>query len=355
VTAAVNPPPDSTLRLHFNENTAGCSPAVLAALRGMTREDVGRYPDIDAVTERTGRWLGAEAGGAMITNGLDEGLQIVAQCGVWHGHERAAARERDTARPEVIIVEPSFEVYEMCAATVGAAIVRIAPEPDFRFPLDRIAEAITPATRVIYLTDPNNPTGLGIPAGAVERIAAAAPHALVLVDEAYAEFSGRTLIGPLLHEHANLVIGRTFAKAFGLAALRVGAVVARPDTLARLRRLQLPFSVNACAIAGLSAALADRAYLDWYVAQSALSREMIYEFCRRHGLTFWPSEANFVLLRIGPGAGALVSALAARRIAVRDKSASPGCAGCIRLTAGVAEHTRVALSAMEETLAPRTH
>jgi len=335
------------LRLHYNENTAGCSPAVLQALRSIRREDVGLYPESIEINARVERWLGVEAGSVQVTNGLDEGIQAVGQYGARHyGDSRAAT-------PEVIIVEPAFEVYEACADALGAGLVRIPPEPDFRFPLERLLASITPETRVVYLTDPNNPTGLGIPPGAVETILAAAPQALVLVDEAYADFSGRTLIG-LVDRCRNLVVGRTFAKAYGLAGLRIGAIVAHRDTISQLRRVILPFNVNCFAITALSAALADRAYLDWYVGEVAASREAIYAFCRERGLKYWLSEANFVLFHIGNEAGRLTAALAERDILVRDKSASPGCAGCIRLTAGVLDHTRRALSALEEILATST-
>ena len=339
------------LRLHYNENTAGCSPAALAAIRRITKQDAGHYPDVAAINARLERSFGVTSGWAQITNGLDEGIQMVTQCGVLHGAGEDALPA--TNEPQTIIVEPAFEVYEMCAAAMRATIVRVPPEPEFRFPLDRLLASITPSTRVVYLTDPNNPTGLGIPAGAVETIASAAPQAFVLVDEAYADFSGRTLVGPLLERLRNVVIGRTFAKGHGIAGLRVGALVAHPATLNRLRSMQLPFSVNACAIAALDAALDDRAYLEWYVAQSRASRELVYDFCRRHGLTFWPSEANFVLFRVGPDASAITEALAARRILVRDKSSTPGCAGFIRLTSGVVEHTTLALAALEEILATR--
>lgn len=338
---------NAALRLHYNENTAGCSPAVLAALHAMTRADVGRYPDISDVTHQVERLFDVGTGGALVTNGLDEGLQVVAQCGASHYGQRVE-------RPEFIVVEPAFEVYEACAIGVGASLVRIAPQPDFRFPLRELLDAITSSTRVIYLTDPNNPTGLGIPSGAVETIAAAAPQALLLVDEAYADFSGRTLIGPLLDRYRNLVIGRTFAKAQGLAALRIGALIAHPETLDRFRRIQLPFSVNICAITALSAALDDRAYVNWYLAETNVSKTLAYEFCRAHGLTFWPSEANFVLIRVGREATAITAALAARQVLVRDKDTAPGCAGCIRLTTGVVEHTRRALTALEDILASRT-
>jgi histidinol-phosphate aminotransferase len=340
------------LRLHYNENTAGCSPAVVAAIRRMTREDVGYYPDVAAIIEQIERWFGVPSGWTQITNGLDEGIQMVTQCGVLHGTS-ADAQPSPATRYETIVVEPAFEVYEMSAASMGATPIRIPPEPDLRFPLHRVLASVTPATRVIYLTDPNNPTGLGIQTGAVEELARTAPQAFVLVDEAYADFSGRTLIGPLLERYRNLVIGRTFAKGHGVAGLRVGALVAHPTTMGRLRAMQLPFSVNVCAIAALEAALADRTYLDWYVGEARTSRELVYDFCRRHGLTFWPSETNFVLFRVGPDAGAITAALEARGILVRDKSNTPGCTGCIRLTAGVVDHTTLALTALEEILASR--
>src|SRR5262245_38657804 len=139
------------LRLHFNENTDGCSPAVLAALRALTRKDAAFYPEYDAITAKTARWLGVSPDRVQLTNGLDEGLHVVAQWAVWHSAERGAPAE-------VIVPEPAFEMYAACAETVRADVVRVMPRPDFAFALEEILGAITGATRVIYLTDPNNPT-----------------------------------------------------------------------------------------------------------------------------------------------------------------------------------------------------
>jgi histidinol-phosphate aminotransferase len=351
----------TVLRLHYNENTGGCSPAVLAALRAMTSEEISTYPDYASITARAERWLGVGDGCVQLTNGLDEGLQVVTQYAVWHpidtGHAdtKRAGETRPATLPEVIVVEPAFETYALCAEAVCAKVVRIQSERDFRFPLEDVLDAISPSTRLVNLADPNNPTGRLIPAGAVERVAARAPHAVVLVDEAYADFSGQTSIGPVLSRHGNVIIGRTFAKAHGLAALRIGALVARRDTLDRLRPRLLPFSVNACAAKALSAALDDRDYMPSYVAETARARDLIYAFCDRQGIESWPSAGNFVLFRIGPRASDIVAALAARGIAVRDKSAAPGCAGCIRMTAGLVVHTEVALAALEDILASRAH
>jgi histidinol-phosphate aminotransferase len=334
----------NALRLHLNENTAGCSPAVLSAIQSITRTDTAFYPDYGRVTEAAERWLGVPAGWVQLTNGLDEGLHLVAQLG--------ALRARPSAG-HALFPEPAFEMYAACAEASGLDIVRIAPEPDFRFPLEAMVARVGPATRVIYLTDPNSPTGLAIPPGAIDEVAAAAPDSVVLVDEAYADFSGRTAIGPLLDRHRNLVVGRTFAKAHGLAALRAGALVAHPDALAPLRRIQPPFSLNVCAVRALEAALADRAYLEWYVAESAESRRIVYDLCDRHGLRYWPSEANFVLVRIGDAAPAIVEALAARGILIRDRTRAPGCAGCVRITTGVVADTRRCTDALEDMIATR--
>ncbi|MGE5834060.1 MAG: aminotransferase class I/II-fold pyridoxal phosphate-dependent enzyme [Acidobacteriota bacterium] len=332
--------PSTPLRLHLNENTAGCSPAVIDALRTIGRDAVAVYPDYRAITAECERWLGVSEGRVQLVNGLDEGLHAAAQ----------AARNRSPAPGDAVIVEPAFEMYEPCAEAAGLRVVRIPPQPEFEFPLARLLAAVSDRTRLIYLTDPNNPTGLAIPPGAVERIADAAPQAIVLLDEAYSDFSGRTFIGPALDRHRNLIVGRTFAKAHGLAALRVGALVAHPESLDAIRRVLPPFSLNVCAVVALGAALRDRAYLEWFLAQSAESRALVYDTSERLGLRYWPSEANFVLVRVGPQASDIVRELASQGVLVRDRSTQPGCEGCIRITAGVVEHTRAALTALESAL-----
>src|SRR5262249_54761145 len=149
--------------------------------------------------------------------------------------------------------------------------------------------------------------------------------AVVLLDEAYADFSGRTSIGPALDRHRNLIVGRTFAKGYGLAGVRGRAPAPRPPS-PRPPPPSLPSSpVDICAVQALGAALEDRAYVDWYVSQSAISREMIYACCERLGLRYWTSEANFVLVRIGEAASTVVDLLGSRGILVRDRSTDSGC------------------------------
>jgi histidinol-phosphate aminotransferase len=271
-----------------------------------------------------------------ITNGLDEGLHLAAQAARLHAPDF-----------EAIVVEPAFEMYAVCIAAAGGRQVTVLSEQDLSFPLRGVLAAITPKTGLIYVCDPNNPSGLGMPPGAIAAIAQTAPGACVFVDEAYAEFSGRTFVGPGLERFRNVVVGRTFAKAYGLAALRAGAVIGHPNALAPLRAVMPPFSVNVAALAALQAALADSDYVAWYVQQSAESRERIYDWCRSAGFRCWPSEGNFVLIEIGHHASALCTWLAGRGIFIRDKSRQPGCAGCVRITAGIIEDTRVCIDALE--------
>jgi len=333
------------LRLHLNEHTGGCSPAVLAAIRAIRREDVALYPDYASVTDACQRHFGVEAGWITLTNGLDEGLHAAA-----YAVARANRRQVGNRPTVAVVVEPAFEMYAACADAAGLDVRRVLPGVDPEFPVETFLAALSSDVGLIYLTDPNNPTGLAIPPGLVDRIGEAAPQALVMLDEAYGEYSGRTAIGPALERHRNLVVGRTFAKAYGLAGLRVGAVVAHPETLALLRHVLPPFPLNLCAVRALEAALEDRAYLDWSIAQAAESRGLVAGACRRLGLHSWPSEANFVLVRIGEAVSRVVDEMAARGVLVRDRSQQPGCAGCCRITAGVVEHTRVAIAALEDAL-----
>jgi histidinol-phosphate aminotransferase len=331
-----------SLRLHLNEHTGGCSPAVLEAIRRIDPLDISIYPDYSNVVAAAERWLNTSTGWVQLTNGLDEGLHVVAQ---WAGRGRTAG--------VALIVEPAFEMYEICAEGAGLGLIRVLWDPRDAFPTSALLSAITNNTRLIYLTDPNNPTGLPIPPGVIEQIADVAPDVTILVDEAYAEFSGRTIIGPALDRYRNLIVGRTFAKAHGLAALRAGALIAHPDTLAPLRKILPPFNLNICAVRALEAALADRTHLDDYVRQAAESRELVYDFCTKRRLRFWESEANFVLVEIGPSAPDVVAAVAARGILIKDRSRQPGCAGCIRITTGIVSHTQLCLTALEDVLATR--
>jgi histidinol-phosphate aminotransferase len=338
----VVPTPSAGLRLHLNENTAGCSPKVLEALRGLTRQDVAFYPDYDDVLAACAGRFGVGQDRMILTNGLDEGILAVTV---------AALRARGAEQPEAIVAVPAFDMYAATSDGVGARVVEVPHGPDFAFPAERILDAITPRTRLLFLTSPNNPTGLVIPRNDIVTIGRRAPGVLVLVDEAYADFTDVTLVGDReVAALPNVVIGRTFAKAYGMAGLRAGALIGDAAALAPIRRVVPPFSLNVYAAAGLRAALSDLEYYDWYRAQVRASKSLLYRALERAGLRFWPSEANFVLAHLGERAPMVVEGLAARGVHVRDKSRDPACRGCVRITAGVVEHTSACIRALEEVL-----
>jgi len=329
------------LRLHQNENTEGCSPRVLEALARLTRENMGFYPPYSAVTDAAARYFGVPADRVALVNGLDEGIM-----GASIAYLRPTAGS--SVQPEAIVPEPAFEIFRFDTAVAGGRLVQIMPKPEFAFPLDEVLAAITPATRIVFITSPNNPTGVSVPFDAIRTVAKRVPkEAIVFVDEAYAEFAGRSFI-PELPAFPNVVVGRTFSKAFGLAAIRIGALVGAPDVLDPIRYAVPVYSVNIAAVVALQAALGDREYLDDYLRQVTESKALVYAACDRLALKYWKSDANFVLIRIGDRVADVVDAAKARGVFLRNRSSEPGCEGCLRMGAGVVEHTRHGLAVLEE-------
>jgi histidinol-phosphate aminotransferase len=330
------------LRLHQNENTAGCSPKVIEALAHLQREQIGFYPPYEAATRACAEYLGVDPDRLSLVNGLDEGIMATAV-----GYLRPTP---DGFVPEAIIPEPAFEIFAFDTDIVGGRPVRVAPNADFSFPVDRVLAAITPNTRVVFVTNPNNPTGVGVSMDAIRTIAGRVPAgAIVFVDEAYAEFSGRTFI-PELAAYPNVVVGRTFSKAFGLAGIRIGTITGHPDTLEPIRLAVPVYSVNIAAVVAVQAALQDREYLRDYLRQVEQSKSLLYAACERIGLTYWKSDANFVLVCAGDRLDALVKGAMAHGIYLRDRSSEPGCAGCLRVATGIVEHTERCIAVFEEVM-----
>jgi histidinol-phosphate aminotransferase len=330
------------LRLHQNENTGGCSPRVLEALAQIRAEQVGFYPPYAEATGAVAAYLGVSPDRVTLTNGLDEGIMALAVA-----YLRAAI---DGPLLEAIVPEPAFEIFRFDTAVAGGMLVQVMPNTDFTFPLDRVLAAITPNTRVVFLTNPNNPTGVGMPLDAIRTIAHHMPAgAVVFVDEAYAEFADTTFI-PALEAFPNVIVGRTFSKAFGLAGLRIGCLVGAPDTVDPIREAVPVYSVNIAAVVAIQAALQDRDHLNGYLREVAESKALLYAACDRLGIKYWKSLSNFVLVCAGDRTEALVKGAFAKGIYLRDRSTEPGCSGCLRIATGIVDHTRRAIAVMEEVL-----
>jgi len=330
------------LRLHMNENTGGCSQAVIEAIREISAEDVAYYPNYSALVRECAAYLGVTEPQLALTNGLDEGLwALTVSAFRMNGNQGGLL--------EAIVPVPAFEMYSVFIKAAGGRMVAVDPKPGFEFPTREICDAITDRTRIIFLTNPNNPTGQLIPRDATREIVRCAPtDVTIVIDEAYFDFCGETFL-PELGGHTNVVVGRTFAKAHGLAGLRAGCLIGDPARLEPVREAIPPFSLSVFAAAGWRAALRDREYLDWYRAQVVESREVLYAACDRLGLSYWKSAGNFVLIDVSRSGNAtdIVRALRERGILVRDRSREPGCGGCIRVTAGLVRHTEAVVEALE--------
>src|SRR6516165_9187958 len=330
------------LRLHQNENTGGCSPRVIDALARLRPDQIGFYPAYAAATAAVARYLGVSTEAITLVNGLDEGIMAMAVACL-----RAAI---GGPQLEAIVPEPAFEIFRFDTAVAGGKLVQVMPHADFSFPLDEVLAAITPDTRVVFLTNPNNPTGVDMPLEAIRTIARRVPQdAVVFVDEAYAEFAGVSFI-PELGAFPNVIVGRTFSKAFGLAGLRIGCLVGAPETIDPIRRAIPVYSVNIAAVTAVRAALDDLEFVYEYLREVETSKALLYAACDRLGLTYVRSASNFVLVGAGDRTDALVKGAFDRGIYIRDRSTEPGCAGSIRIGAGIVAHTRRCIEAFEEIL-----
>jgi len=345
------------LRLHLNENTGGCSGKVVEAVRAFDGTGIATYPDFRGAIADTAAFLGVDPDRVVLTNGLDEGI-LLASIGYLINRTpealvaQGAALTATSGTPEILVAQPAFEPYLSTAHAMGARVVSVPAGPDFAYPVDAVLRAVTPHTRIVYVNSPNNPTGQLVSKDAIHRVAKGAAHALVFVDEAYHDFQGENFLKEAA-AYPNVLVGRTFSKAFGLAGMRAGVMIASPEVLAPIRRAMPLFNLNVIAVTALRAAIADTEFRAWYVAQAAESKALVYAACDRAGLRYWKSVTNFVLIDGGSRARALVDGMIAKGVFVRDRTQDPACPNCFRLTTGVVEHTRTAVETLEALCAAR--
>jgi histidinol-phosphate aminotransferase len=322
------------LNMNMNENMAGCSPRVFRKLAALTAEEVSRYPHRDHGEELVARFLGVGKEQVVLTNGVDEGIHLICE---------AYLREED----EAILVVPTFGMYAIYIQATGVKIITVPMHADFSFPIDEIIARITPRTRMIALANPNNPSGTAAEPKELLRIVEKAPDTAVLIDEAYFEFYGESVLGAV-SKYDNLFVARTFSKAYGLAGLRMGVLVGSANQMEMVRRVSSPYNVNAAALACLPVALGDQQYVADYLRQVFDGRLRLQSLFGELGLQYWPSHANFVLARIGPHYRQFIDAMHQRGILVRDRNSDPGCEGCVRITLGNAEQNERMLTAVRE-------
>ena len=322
------------LRLDFNENTVGCSPAVVSALvQAITQERLTIYPEYEATREALSEFFAIPQSQFLLTNGTDEAIQVLINTYV------------DDDR-EAIVLTPSYAMYRFYAEVAGANVCCLPyRDGSLAFPLEELLAAITPSTRAILISNPNNPTGTGIGLPEIEQVLQRAPHAAVLIDEAYYEFCGVTAL-PLIERYRNLFVSRTFSKAYGLAGLRIGCLFAEAENVKFLHKAQSPYSVNILAAVAARAGVADQSYVSEFVRQATQARDLLYAGFQKRGIPFYQSQGNFVLFRAGDASVAIRDALRERGVLVRDRSYEID--GCVRVTAGTSAQVDRFFTALDE-------
>ena len=326
-----------SLRLDFNENTLACSPAVREALSQVTMGDLTRYPERAPVEALVAESLGLQPEQVALTNGVDEAIHVLFEAFL-------------DAGDELLLPVPTYTMYEVYVSSTDAKAVPVQAGEDMAFPYEALLNAITPKTKIIAIANPNSPSGSVATREQLLEIARRAPHAVLLVDEAYYHFFGETVMD-LVGKVPNLIVARTFSKAYGLAGLRLGLLAAPREMMQWIKRVLSPYSVNLLALACLPAALKDTAYLDWYVSEVKAARTEFEAVLDAEGVRRWPSQANFVLVEIGEKHLEFAARMGEAGVLVRDRSNDPGCYGCVRITIGTREQMASAVQALKTTLA----
>jgi histidinol-phosphate aminotransferase len=325
------------LRLDFNENTVGCSPRVAKALERLaTREFLSTYPEYQEARRKIGKFFGLGPGQLLFSDGTDEAIHLLCSTYVEPGDE-------------VVMPWPAFPMFRFYTQVAGGVPRRISYRlPGLEFPLEELLGAITPQTRLVLVANPNNPTGGMVGLEQIETILKRAEHAAVLIDEAYFEFCGLTALD-LVPQYPNLFVSRTFSKAFGLAGLRVGCLLSQAENITSVHKGQSPYSVNSLGVLCASEAIEDKEYVRGYVRDVLEAREILLSGLRELGVSYYPTQANFVLVDFGGRADEVCQRLRERGILVRDRSGE--LAGTVRITVGTKSQVGQLLTALGEVLA----
>ncbi|RLA85800.1 MAG: histidinol-phosphate transaminase [Deltaproteobacteria bacterium] len=321
---------EGQVRLSANENPLGPPPRAVERIKGVLGR-IHRYPDglREELLGRLSQWLGVGKGNLLLGSGSNEVIDMAV---------RAFLREGD----EVLVPKPGYAYYRISARSRGAD-VREVPLRDLRLDLSGMAQAVGPRTKMIFLDNPNNPTGTIFTQGDFERFIEWVPeYVLIVIDCAYAEFvasEGYPRLGWLLTLDRPILVLRTFSKFFGLAGLRIGYGVAREELVGVLRKVHQPFNISVLALAAALGALEDLEFQRETRRVILEGKRMLEEGFREVGIEYLRSEANFFLVKVGDGKERLLELLEEGGIIVRDMRGY-GLPDYIRVSIGRAEENR---------------
>lgn len=297
----------NAVKLASNENPWGCSPLALAAIRENT--DIGLYPDANGfvLKREIARHHDIKSSQITLGNGSNDVLDLIARVFVGPGDE-------------VVFSKYAFLVYALVTKAAGGAAI-VTPARDWGHQLHEMLKAINNKTKLVFIANPNNPTGTYLPAEELREFIDRVPDDVVIVvDEAYFEYVTADDYPNCLNwlsQHQNLVVTRTFSKVYGLASLRVGYGVASEQITDLLNRVRQPFNVSTLGQIAAAAALEDQEHVAWCLRENQTQMGRLIEFCSKKSLNYIPSVGNFVAVEFGPQAEAIHQSLLQKGVIVR--------------------------------------
>lgn len=324
------------VKLASNENPLGLSEKVRTALQGEL-SDLIRYPDANGFYLKSKLAELHQVGSDQITlgNGSNDVLEILARTFV-------------SAEHEVVFSQHAFVVYPLVTQAIGAKGVSV-PAKDYGHDLDAMAAAINERTKMVFIANPNNPTGTFLSTAEIKAFLDKVPeHVIVVLDEAYYEYVPEADRAPSvewLQHYPNLVVSRTFSKAYGLAGLRAGYAVSSADIANLLNRIRQPFNVNSLSLKAAEVVLDDHDYLQRAIEVNAQGMQQLVEFCRSEGFNFIPSHGNFLTIEVGANAADIYQRLLHEGVIVRPV-AGYELPNHLRVSIGLPEENQAFIDAM---------
>ena len=328
------------LRLDFNESTVGPSPKVLDAIRSLPPDAYAAYPEYAGLNTAYADTIGVPQRHVEAFNGVDAAIRAIFDA---YGEKGST----------FLTTAPTFGYYEPCAQQQGMVIDEVLYPPDLSFPLAAIAQKLASRPRLLFVCNPNNPTGTLVEPSALIELARSARQTLVVVDELYVDFTGRS-VAPLALELTNVVALQSLSKAAGLAALRLGFAVGYPTIVERLRRVTGPYDINMFAVVAGKAAMADPEHTRRYVQDVRAAREWTVAELSRRGVRWAGEGGNYLLVWPTGDCEATVQALRERGILVRSMAKKPLIDGSFRLTIGTLAEMRRFVDAFSSVVASQT-
>ncbi len=314
------------IKLASNEHYSGPSPKALEAIR-KNLKNINRYPDASSfyLKRKIAKFLNVREDNLVFGNGSDEIICLAVRTFVGEGDE-------------VIIAKPTFLIYEIASQVQNAKIVQIPLKKGFKYDLKAMKSAITKDTKIIFIANPDNPTGTYVTKRELEDFLEGLPYGLVIfLDEAYFEFASYSSKdypnGLDYFNNYSLIVARSFSKAYGLAGIRIGYGVANPEIISYMERVREPFNVNLLAQAGAIAAVSDKAFLGRTLSHVEKEKKFIYNSLDRMKLEYVPSATNFILINVKKDCKEIFNKLLKRGVIIRDMKAW-GLDSYIRVTVG---------------------